>query len=71
MSIKVREQIKSLLGAKGITMKEIAEMLSNKIGKKYSLPNLSSKLIRGTLTYNEVLLIVDYLGYEIEFKEKL
>ncbi len=70
MSIKVREQIKSLLGAKGVTMKEVAQMLSDKTAKNYSLANLSSKLKRGTLTYNEVLMIIDFLGYDIEFKEK-
>ena len=71
MSIKVREQIKSLLGAKGVTMKEVAQMLADKTSKNYSLENLSSKLKRGTLTYNEVLMIIDLLGYDIEFKEKL
>lgn len=70
MSMKVREQIKSLLGAKGVTMKDVASMLSQKTGKTYSLANLSSKLKRGTLSYNEVIIISDYLGYEIVFKEK-
>ncbi len=70
MSILVREQIKSLLGAKGVTMKEVAHMLETKTGKNYSLANLSSKLKRGTLSYNEVILITDFLGYKIEFIEK-
>ena len=70
MSKKVREQIKSLLGAKGVTMKEVALMLTEKTGKQYSLANLSSKLKRGTLIYNEVLLIADFLGYDINFIEK-
>lgn len=70
MSVKVREQIKSLLGAKGVTMKEVAQILAEKTKKNYSLANLSSKLKRGTLTYNEVLIIVDYLGYKIEFIEQ-
>ena len=70
MSVKVREQIKSLLGAKGVTMKEVAQILAEKTKKNYSLANLSSKLKRGTLTYNEVLIIIDYLGYKIEFAEK-
>lgn len=70
MGIKVREQIKSLLGVKGVTMKDVAQMLSLKTNKNYSLANLSSKLKRGTLSYNEVLMIIDFLGFEIEFKEK-
>ena len=70
MSMKLREQIKSLLAAKGVTMKNVSEMLSEKMGKNYSLANLSSKLKRGTLTYNEIILITDFLGYEIFFKDK-
>ena len=69
MSIKVREQVKSLLGAKGVTMKEIALILAEKTGKNYSLANLSSKLKRGTLTYNEMLIITEFLGYTITFIE--
>lgn len=69
MKLKVREQIKSLLVARNITMKELAQMLSEKIGKEYSLANLSAKLSRGTLTYNEVLLVAELLNYEIKFVE--
>ena len=69
MNMKVREQVKSLLGARGITMKEISRMLCEKMDKKYSLANLSSKLARGTLTYNEVLLIADFLNYKIVFED--
>ena len=69
MNKNVKEQIKSMLAAKSITMKEIAYFLSKKREKNYSLENLSSKLRRGTLQYNVVVLIADYLGYDIEFKE--
>ena len=67
MKLKVREQIKSLLAARGVTMKELVQMLSTKLGREYSLANLSAKLIRGTLAYNEVLIIAELLDYEIEF----
>lgn len=68
MNNKVREQIKKLLIECNITMKEIAKLLEDKLGKPCSPANLSSKLIRGTLTYNEVALICDILRYKIEFK---
>lgn len=70
MSIKVREQIKSLLAERNYKMKDLADMLSKASGKHYSLANLSSKLKRGTLTYNEVVLICDILNYDIDFKDK-
>ena len=67
MNMKAREQIKSLLAAKNIKMKELCLRLSEKMGKNYSSNNLSNKLIRGSITYNEVLLIADILGYKITF----
>ena len=66
MNMKAREQIKSLLAAKNIKMKELCLLLSEKMGKNYSSNNLSNKLIRGSITYNEVL-IADILGYKITF----
>ena len=70
MGKNVREQIKSILAQKSVTMKEIANFLTQKTNKNYSLANLSSKLKRGTLSYNEVVIIADFLGYDIEFKER-
>lgn len=70
MGIKVREQIKKILAEQNITMKAIAKELEIKLGKPCSPANLSSKLIRGTLTYNEVVLICDILGYDIEIKSR-
>ncbi len=71
MNIKVREQIKKLIVERDTTMKTIAQQLEEKLGKPCSPANLSSKLIRGTLTYNEVALICDILNYTIEFKSDI
>ncbi len=70
MGIKVREQVKSLLAEKNITMKELVQMLSARMGRDYSLANFSAKLVRGSLSYNEVLIIAEILGYEIKFIDK-
>ncbi len=67
MSMKVREQIKSLLASKNVSMKDLCIMLSKEYGKEYSLSNFSGKLKRGSITYNEVLLIAEILGYKITF----
>ena len=70
MALLVREQVKTLLVEKNITMKELAELLSVKTGKNCSLANLSAKLTRGTLSYNEVVQVAEILGYEIKFTNK-
>ena len=45
-------------------------MLSEKAGKSYTPSGLSHKIGRGTISYDEVLLIADILGYEISVNRK-
>ena len=70
MKLQVKEQLKVLLVQENIMLKELAVMISEKTGKKYTSNSLSQKLRRGTLSYNETLIIADILGYEIEFNKK-
>lgn len=70
MKIQVREQIKTLLAQENIKMKELASKMQEKTGKNYSLQNLSHRLKRGTVTYNEVLIIAEILGYRINFEKE-
>lgn len=67
MKLQVKEQIKTLLAQEDLKLKELAELISNKTGKKCTPDSLSQKLRRGSLTYNEALLIADLLGYKIAF----
>ncbi len=70
MQMLVREQVKTLLAQEGIKMKDLAIKMEEISGRTYSLQNLSHRLRRGTLTYNEMLLIADILGYEISFNKQ-
>lgn len=70
MNLLVREKIKSLLAENGMTLTQMAKLLTEKTGKKCTLANLSSKLVRGTLTYNDVVLLANTLNYKIEFVRK-
>ena len=73
MKLQVKEQIKTLLAQEDLMLKELAAMISEKTGKKCGADSLSHKLRRGTLSYNETLMIAELLGYRIEFikEEKL
>jgi len=67
MELLAREQIKILLAQERLNQKELATMITEKTGK-ICLPNsLSQKMRRGTLSYNEMLVIAEVLGYKIEF----
>lgn len=67
MKLLVREQIKTLLVQENIKLKELALMITEKTGKNCAPNVLSRKLSRGTLSYNETLMIAELLGYKINF----
>ena len=67
MKLLIKEQIKMLLLQEGLMLKELAELITKSTGKKCTSDSLSQKLRRGSLTYNETLMIADLLGYEIKF----
>lgn len=69
MKMLVRERVKMLLAQENMTMKELAFRMQEISGKTYSLQNLSHRLKRGSVTFNEVIMITDILGYDIEFKK--
>lgn len=70
MKLQVREQIKTLLAQEDLKLKELAELITNKTGQKCSPDSLSQKLRRGSMTYNEVLMITELLGYRISFTKE-
>ncbi len=51
-------------------MKELAKELSIKLNKNYLPANLSHKLRRGSISYNEMLVIFDILEYKLVFEDK-
>ena len=65
---KAKEQIKSMVALSGITLSELAEKMTDKTGKNYSLSSLSQKLSRGSIPYNEVMLIADLLGFKVNYE---
>ncbi|MBQ4115702.1 hypothetical protein IJD34_09910 [bacterium] len=70
MKLLAREQVKTLLAQENVKLKELALMLSEVTGKNCAPNVLSRKLTRGTLSYNETLMIAELLGYEIAFIKK-
>ncbi len=64
--------LKKVLLDVNISLTELAQALSKRLNKPYSMQNLSNKLRHETITYKDMLIIADILGYEIKFipKEK-
>jgi len=65
----VREDIKILMFQTGWTLKEVAAEMTKRSGKNYSSANITQKLFRGTLKYEEAKLIGKILGYELKFEK--
>lgn len=66
----VREDLKILTIKENITLTAVAKILSDKLNKNISADNLSQKLRKGTLRYNDVKIIAEALGYEIKFEKR-
>lgn len=67
--MKVRYQIKKLLAENCVTIKQIAQMLTEKTGKTYSAKSFSHKLERESLTLKETFEIAELLNCKVEFKK--
>lgn len=66
----VKEQIKTALAKRDITLKEVHERLKSKYNKTDTIQNLNSKINRNSLKYSEMLEIADVLDFEITWKDK-
>lgn len=61
----IRNDIKYLLAKEGITLTRMAELLSEKTGKNYTVKSISGKLIRESITLKETLEILEIIGYKL------
>ncbi len=68
--MKAINEVKMLVGKKGLTLTYLAEYLSAHSDKKYSLDTLSKKLRANTIRYSEMKIIAEALGMELILKDK-
>lgn len=66
----VKEDIKTIIVQSNWTITEVAHEMSKITGKNYSMSNISQKLSRKTLKYEEAVLIGQILGYDLKFTKK-
>lgn len=65
----VRNELKSIIAKKASTLKNVCADIENKNNQKISPNNITNKLRRKTIKFEEVQEILDVLGYHIEFVE--
>ena len=61
----IRNEIKAYIVREGKTMNEVVENLAYEYDWSDSVPNLSGKLRRGSLRYQEAKELADVLGYDL------
>jgi len=66
----VKEDIKTIILQSNRTITEVAKEMTRITGKNYSMSNISQKLTRKTLKYEEAMLIGQILGYDLKFIKK-
>ena len=70
MDINIHNTIKSEIVRKGMTMRDVVEELHIKYGRSDSVSNLSGKLSRGSLRYEEAVKIADVLGCDVVWRDR-
>ena len=65
-----RSYIRSLMVLHKISVKDLAQKITEITGKKYTRDSINGKLARDTLTLKECQVIAAILGYEIKFIKK-
>lgn len=68
--MNTKQQIKHLLVMNDMTMTELCKRMSEKLGKPYSIYNISGKLNRDTIKYSEIKMLYNILGYELVLRKK-
>lgn len=63
----VRNELKYILGREAVTLTKMAELMTEKTGRKYTVNSLSGKLLRKSITLEETSELLDIIGYHIEF----
>lgn len=65
--MSIINELKKILLDVNVNLTELAQALEKRLGKPYSMQNLSNKLRKETITHREMFIIADILGYDLKF----
>lgn len=69
INMDVKSELKSIIAKKASTLKKVCELIEQRKNQKVLPNNITNKLRRKTIKFEEVQDILDVLGYHIEFVE--
>lgn len=68
--LDIRAEIKSYIARRCTSLIKVMDALNEKQTIKTKVSNISLKMKKGTITFNEAQYILDHLGYELKIVEK-
>ena len=70
MGTRVKDRLKSFIALNGMYIKDLAKLMTDNSGKLFTEDSLGGKIRRESITFKEVILLADVLGYEVNFTKK-
>lgn len=68
--MSLKNDLKGIIAKQGFTIKQVNDELNRRHGTDYTSQNFSNRLRKETFSYNEVVEILDVIGYRVEWAEK-
>lgn len=69
--MSLRDDIKSLIVKSAWNYVELSKELTKITGRKYTNQLLSNRIRKEIISFKEVQIICDVIGYEVEFKKRI
>lgn len=69
-AIKIQRFLKSILAIEGLSLTDLARLITENCNRSEIPQTISQKLKRGTIKYVEMQEIADLLGYDIEWVKR-
>ena len=63
----LKDELKGLIISQGFTMSQVNDELNQRHGTNLSFQKFSNRFRKESFSYNEVLEILDVIGYKIEW----
>ncbi len=68
--LDIRAEIKSFIARNGTSLNKVIKALNDRQILTTGVSNISLKMKKGTITFNEAQYILDHLGYKITIERK-
>lgn len=68
--MSLKNDLKGIIAKQGFTIKQVNDELNRRHGTNYTSQNFSNRLRKETFSYNDVVEILDVVGYQVEWEKK-